>query len=481
MPKNGVANSGEKKRWPENCIWPEPLWDGEGYDWDWDLAEMQELDDEGEELKDIRYYMDGLVEEGRLNPDYSLNEDYESEDDDDTDADSDEPWSPEKGLDYWDDGFDVEAWEYDLSHHINLLKIETCDPDTDPIIAIRAVIGYEFINENLLRQAFTRRAFAVEYGLTECSEELEFYGDSILNTVVTREIYKRFSDPYTCIVDGPFKSLYDEGDLTKIRSKFVSKEYLAARAAKLGLDRFILYGSGEEANESAREDMMEALIGSVAADSGWKWPVLEDVIDRLINLQLGNPSELLKATYYEQLNSWHQKKIGRMPKYEIHRSTRESKGTDFQERYDCCLRYSVPENDKGIWTEQRIEAEAAPTRSAAREYAAEKAVHFIQNHGLWIRLEDAGIEPRLEDSINQLQELFQKKYVDQPEYSFEERNIGPAWYCSCSCNGIDGWGKAAGKTMAKKKAAFMVLVRLMMSAGLSSEELEHAMWKTMEN
>ena len=36
------------------------------------------------------------------------------------------------------------------------------------------------------------------------------------------------------------------------------------------------------------------------------------------------------------------------------------------------------------------------------------------------------------------------------------------------------------KTKAKKKAAFMVLVRLMKSAGLGSEELEKAMWETME-
>ena len=161
---------------------------------------------------------------------------------------------------------------------------------------------------------------------------------------MTQEIYKRFSSPCICDVDGPFQSLYDEGDLTKIRSKFVSREHLAARAAELGLDKFILYGSGEEVSESAREDMLEALVGAVAADSGWKWPVLEDVIDRLINLQLESPDKFLKITYYEQLNSWHQKRFGRMPEYEIRRSIKGN--------YSCCLRYSVPENNKGIWTAQ---------------------------------------------------------------------------------------------------------------------------------
>ena len=456
----------ERRKWPENCAWPEPMWDGEGFDWDWDLAEGMDLDEDGEELKDIKYYMDELVEEGRLNSDYSLNEDYEDEyeredEDPEDDSDAEEPWRPEKGIDYWDDGFDVEMWEEDLSHHINMLKIESVDPEKDPIIAIREIIRYEFINENLLRQAFTRRAFAVEQGLSACSEELEFYGDAALNTVVTREIYKRFSDVNTIRVEGPFESRYNEGELTKLRATFVSKEYLAARAAELGLDRFILYGTGETASDSAREDMMEALIGAVAADCGWKWPVLEDVIDRLIQLQLRNPGEWLKVTWYDQLNSWHQKRFGRMPEFEIHRKIDPRKGTEFQDRYDCSLRYSVPENDKGVWPAQRIYVQDEPNRSRARERAAELAVRFIQKHGLWMNLKDAGIEPRLEDSINQLQELYQKKYVEKPEYSFEERDYDPAWYCRCSCNGIDGWGLAASKTAAKKKAAFMTLERMM--------------------
>ena len=105
------------------------------------------------------------MEEGRLNEDYSLNEDYEELDDGSEESDDwGEPaeFVPEMGGDYWDDGFDVRTWEEDFSHHVGLLKIEPCDVEKDPIIFIRDVIGYEFVNENLLRQAFTRRAFAVQ-------------------------------------------------------------------------------------------------------------------------------------------------------------------------------------------------------------------------------------------------------------------------------------------------------------------------------
>lgn len=73
------------------------------------------------------------------------------------------------------------------------------------------------------------------------------------------------------------------------------------------------------------------------------------------------------------------------------------------------------------------------------------------------------------------QELKQKKYVDEPKYTFEEWDGG--WKCDCTCDGLFGCGRAANKTKAKKKAAFLVLVRLLKSAGLCSEELEHTLWQ----
>ena len=50
----------------------------------------------------------------------------------------------------------------------------------------------------------------------------------------------------------------------------------------------------------------------------------------------------------------------------------------------------------------------------ARELAAKKAYSFVLDKGLWVNLADAGLTPDLENSINQLQELFQKQYVEPP-------------------------------------------------------------------
>jgi len=98
-----------------------------------------------------------------------------------------------------------------------------------------------------------------------------------------------------------------------------------------------------------------------------------------------------------------------------------------------------------------------------------------------MNLSDAGIEPDLENSINQLQELYQKKYTENaPDYSFDALDQNE-WYCTCVCDGINGWGCAASKTKAKKKAAFMVLVRMMKAAGICKDEWENAMWKTIKS
>ena len=441
--------------WPKNCIWPEPIWNGDGYHWDEDEVLGLALDDDCEDLLEIKEYFDRLVEEGQLNEDYTLNESCDSSEDD-----NNEQFYPEIGEAYWDDGFDLFAWEEDLSYSVNLLKIPVGDDfSSDPIVFFRDLMDYEFINENLLRQALTRRSFAVQYGLRGCGEELEFIGDSVLNTIVTREITQQLLETMDIFPESPFISRnkeYHEGDLTKIRASFISKEYLALRAKKLGINRFILYGVGESPTAGSLEDAVEALIGAVAIDSGWDWKVLEKVVDRLIRLQLSNPDEFLKKTYYEILNSWHQRRFGSIPSYDVIYNHGSSD-------YSCTIRFEIPENDKKIWTSQLLEAKGK-NRSDVRERAAFKAYCFIVDHGLWINLKESGITPDLENSINQLQELFQKKYLDEaPEYEFEHWE-GDEWNCICRCNGIDGVGRGIGKTRAKKEAAYQVLVRLFKAA-----------------
>ena len=64
--KNGGFIMRKNKRWPENCVWPEPVWDGEGVAWEEDDVDPMLLDEDGRELLEIKEYFDTLVEEGRL-------------------------------------------------------------------------------------------------------------------------------------------------------------------------------------------------------------------------------------------------------------------------------------------------------------------------------------------------------------------------------------------------------------------------------
>ena len=339
---SGIKNA-KRKKWPADCVWPEPIPEGMGPSWEEDEIDLFTADEETEELLDIKEYFDSLVESGRLNEDYSLNEDYDSFEEDDEcgddleDGDEREEFVPEKGEDYWDDGFDVALWEEDLSDHMNLLKIGVTLHGPDPISRIREVTGYSFINENLLRQAFTRRAFALEYGLEGCSEELEYLGDTVMNMAVTREIIRHFSEVDPTCTDAPFRTRYNEGELTRIREHFVSGENLASRARELGLDRFILYGTGEQKTGSSLEDAMEALVGAVCADCGWDMDILSSVVDQLLCVQLSSPDKYLKQSYYDLFNSWHQKHFGCIPSYEVGGSERIKD----REPFYCTLRFSV--------------------------------------------------------------------------------------------------------------------------------------------
>lgn len=449
--------SENKKKWAKNCIWPAPIGELDGFDWDEDIIPF-EIDEACQYLVDIKDYFDGLRNEGFLDEYYCLDNDFGDE----LDEESEEEFIPENGEEYWDgQQFDIELWREDLSAALNLIKIEACDPD--PVSDIQGIINYHFINENLLRQAFTRRAFQIEYKLSGCNEELEFIGDSILSLFVTKEMMKHFSCTFTSNTEAPFKADYDEGEFSRLKSRFVCKEYLSSRCEELGLDKYILYGTGEEKNESAKEDVIEAIIGAVAIDSNWNSDALEEVIDRLIKIQVSNND--VRSSYYEILNAWHQRHFGCMPEYEIYK--RAGKSQDLERVYDCVIKFDIPDNDKGIHTRKVFNNEGK-TRSQARERAAGLAYDFLVKNGLWINLKDANVVPDCDNSINQLQEMYQKGYIEKTEYVFEEESR--QWRCTAKVNNITGTGVAGSKVQAKKMAAYETVIHLLKAAGCCKEE-----------
>ena len=225
------------------------------------------------------------------------------------------------------------------------------------------------------------------------------------------------------------------------------KEQLAKRAQALGLDQLILYGTGEAPSDSSREDAIEALIGAVAIDSGWNQDAIEGVVDKLLCVQKEKLHHRDETSYYDRFNAWHQKHFGVMPEYAV---------SGMAPKYYCTMRYFIPENDQDLWRDRREDTDA-DSRSAAREWAARRAYEFVVSHGLWTDPADVNVAPRMEDAINQLQELYQKKILAElPSYSF--RQISPEeWQCVCKCGNLVTMGFELGKTKAKKAAAYDML------------------------
>ena len=127
---------------------------------------------------------------------------------------------------------------------------------------LQTAIPYHFGQVKLLDAALTHSSHANERqeGI-EHNERLEFLGDAVLELCVSEELYRRFPDTR-------------EGDLTAMRSRLVNQESLASLAKKIGLEKNIVLGKGEEAQggrerDSLLSDAFEAVMGAIFLDGGY--------------------------------------------------------------------------------------------------------------------------------------------------------------------------------------------------------------------
>ena len=122
-------------------------------------------------------------------------------------------------------------------------------------------IEYKFRNSLLLAEALTHPSLAHEAQRYHFDyQRLEFLGDAVLQLVITEYLFRHFQTEA-------------EGQLTKLRSRLVSRDALRTHAAALDLGRYILMGRGEEASggrerPSTLADAFEALIGALYLDGG---------------------------------------------------------------------------------------------------------------------------------------------------------------------------------------------------------------------
>jgi len=163
--------------------------------------------------------------------------------------------------------------------------------------SIRNLFGFTPDNFHLYKLAFRHRSAAIEVNPTVriSNERLEYLGDAILSAVVADYLFKKF----------PLK---DEGFLTEMRSKMVSRAYLNKLAIRLGLDQFIeSTQDGFSYNKSMMGDAFEAFIGAVYLDKGYNFS-RKLLIDRIIAHHYDlDEIEHTETNYKSKLLEWSQK------------------------------------------------------------------------------------------------------------------------------------------------------------------------------
>lgn len=162
--------------------------------------------------------------------------------------------------------------------------------------SFRLITGYPPINLALYRQAMRHSSVAKtnDRGIKDSYERLEYLGDAILGMIVAEYLFSQY----------PFE---EEGFLTEIRAKIVNRESLNRLAQKIGLRELVQYNQASRAHRSVFGDCMEALIGAVYLDHGFK-ACQSFVIKRLIKPHYDFKELVSTITNYKsRLLEWSQK------------------------------------------------------------------------------------------------------------------------------------------------------------------------------
>ncbi|CAL5391159.1 unnamed protein product [Camellia sinensis] len=162
---------------------------------------------------------------------------------------------------------------------------------------VEEIIGYNFKDQSLLRQAFTDGSFQEKCSSSSSSsyERLEYIGDSVLNLLIAKQDYFSYPDLLP-------------GKLTRLRAANVDTEKLARVAVKLNLHRYLrhnkplldgqirefmdaikdypLHSSGLVDAPKVLADIVESTIGAIYVDSNSSmditWKVVKSLLEPII-------------------------------------------------------------------------------------------------------------------------------------------------------------------------------------------------------
>lgn len=159
-------------------------------------------------------------------------------------------------------------------------------------------------------------------------ERLEFLGDAVLGAIVAELLYKFFPNK-------------DEGFLTRVRSKVVSRESLNELAINMGLDKAVVAKSDISRNKHIYGDVFEAFIGAMFLDQGFV--NTKRFIEKFIFPNFFNIKDLVTVdtNYKSRLIEWGQKN-----KVDVRFNTEEF-GRNRRNKFTCMVYTNEEEKGKG--------------------------------------------------------------------------------------------------------------------------------------
>lgn len=201
------------------------------------------------------------------------------------------------------------------------------------------VLGYYPKNPELYRQALTHKSYKKKAGLH--NERLEFLGDAVLGSVVGEILYQKFPKG-------------NEGFLTQMRSKIVSRKTLNKLALEINLNKLVRHHKSS-AHRSVYGNALEALVGAIYLDKGHHQAA--DFIQEKLLLNHLNLIDLTKevVSYKSKVLEWGQKN-----KKKVIFKVVESTGKDHKKSYKVALLLEKAKLTEGVGSSiKRAEEQAA--------------------------------------------------------------------------------------------------------------------------
>ena len=219
---------------------------------------------------------------------------------------------------------------------------------------LEKILGFPPISLEFYQKAFTHRSSnkTDSSGAPINYERLEFLGDSILSAVIAAHLYDK-------------APLGDEGYLTKMRSKIVSREHLNELGRDLNLIQFIDSKiPTQNFGENIHGNIFEAVVGAIYLDRGYAYCekfIQKKVIDTHVDIET---LEGKVISYKSLLIEWCQKEKKSF-EYEVYEDT----GNDNLKHFSVKL-----------YIDKKIVSKARETsKKKAEEKASKRAFFAFQN------------------------------------------------------------------------------------------------------